>query len=259
MMIVFTSLVLSIAAVSAVLVIAFLDVAFHPPEYSVESVTVDRTLSSIRTRDLFAWFSETARSLTRSLISARRDRCVDGLLAAPCGSEAQANEPFDSKFCTARTAAAPEEILEIADYLRWTQSPKTVEAIQEQAETHSRVVTQGNQSNQACSDHLCPLLCENGTCMALPVRPIQCRVRCEMLGRTVSFSDDDTRTRVVIDGTEAGVSRAMHEAGRFGELYELSSGLSRALSVPDATERWESGEDLFQGCLPYREAVASAN
>jgi len=252
MTIVFGTLVLAVAAVAAVVLIAFLDVAFHPPAYSLAAVRKENTLSSLRKRDLFAWFSETAQSMTRSLISARRDART-----GPLGPADSAQETFDVRACSSRTAATPEEILEIAGYLRQTQSPETVEAIRRQAGENSRVVAE-EDAKHTCAGHRCPLLCEDGTCMALPVRPIQCRVRCEMLGRAVPFADDE-RARVILDGTEAGVSQALNESGGSSELYELNSGLGRVLSVPDAAEKWESGENLFAECLPYRECAASAN
>jgi hypothetical protein len=253
MTIVFGTLVLAVAAVAAVTLIAFLDVAFHPPEYSLAAVRKDNTLSSLRTRDLFVWFSETAQSMTRSLISAQRDATT----AAPRNSSERLEETFDVRACSSRTAATPEEILEIAGYLRETQSPETVDAIRWQAKQNSRAVAE--EGRTACSSHRCPLLCEDGTCMALPVRPIQCRVRCEMLGRSIPFADDDERARIILDGTEAGVSQALNESGRSTELYELNSGLGQALSVPDAAEKWESGENLFEECIPYRGCTASAN
>jgi hypothetical protein len=252
-------LVLLVAAVAAVLLIAFLDVAFHPPEYSVAAVTKGQGLPSLRKRDLSVWFAETAQSMTRSLISARRDAKADGDTAVPRATSASAEETFDVRACSSRTAATPEEILEIAGYLRETQSPETVNAIRRQAIQNSRAVAEEARSEHACSGHRCPLLCEDGTCLALPVRPIQCRVRCEMLGRSIPFADDDERARLVLDGTESGVSRALNESGRRTELYELNSGLSKALSDPDAAEQWESGEKLFEECLPYRECVSSAN
>lgn len=258
MTIVFGTLVLAVAAAASVVLIAFLDIAFHPSEYSVAANGTERGLPSLRKRDLRVWFSETAQSLTRSLISAQRDAQADGHAAAPRSVSANADETFDVRACSSRTAATPEEILEIAGYLRETQSPETVDAIRRESDENSRAIAVENRTDDACSSHRCPLLCEDGTCMALPVRPIQCRVRCEMLGRAVPFADDE-RTRVALDGTETGVSRAMSEVGRAAELYELNSGLGRALSVPDADQKWESGENLFEDCLPYGECAASVN
>lgn len=82
--------------------------------------------------------------------------------------------------------------------------------------------------------------------MAMPVRPIQCRVHCELFGHRIA---DDAQ--LVTDGVEDGFRKAMTAVCPSKDLYELNSALATALSVPNAAERWSGGENPFSKCTAY--------
>lgn len=255
MMLVLFATSVAVAAVAVVTVIAFMDVAFHPPEYSAAAVKPQDSSPSMRSRDLFTWFSEAAERLTHGLISARRDAGRD--IRPRSHTDVAHQDVIDTAFCSTRTAVTPEETLEIARYLQQTQPSDVVDEIREKACENSRKVGTADSAEYARAGVRCPLLCDDGTCVALPVRPVQCRVRCELFGHDVSLSEDDDRRRMILDGTEAGVSRAMTGAGMDGEVYELNSALETALFVSDAAEQWAAGENPFEECVPYHAGTES--
>lgn len=248
MMLVLFATAVAVAAVAVVAVIAFVDVAFHPPQYSAATAKPQKSLPPLGSCDLFTWFSESAERLTRGLISARRD--AEQATRSRNDADVAQQDVIDTAFCATKTAVTPEETLEIARYLQQTQPPEVVDEIREKACDNSRKVGTADSAEYARAGVRCPLLCDNGTCVALPVRPVQCRVRCELFGHEVSRADDDRR-RMILNGTEAGVSRAMTGAGMDGELYELNSALETALFVSDAAEQWAAGENPFEECVPY--------
>jgi hypothetical protein len=49
----------------------------------------------------------------------------------------------------------------------------------------------------------------------------------------------------------AGLTTGLESAGLDGQVYELNSALSAALTTPDAAGRFARGEPVFTGCHPY--------
>jgi hypothetical protein len=64
-----------------------------------------------------------------------------------------------------------------------------------------------------------------------------------------------SHARLVAEGVEEGIVRALEEAGLDGKVYELNSALAVALDMPDVAERWAAGEDVFATCLPSPESA----
>lgn len=247
MFLVLLTLAASVAVVAVVAIVGFVDVAFHPPEYSAAGAAERGILPPERGRELFQWFSTTAERVASGLIAARQDAgeahrtaAIDfGATERPDGEHP--HESLDPGFCAQRTGVTPPEVLEMAEFLRHTQPADRVETIRREAEGNAR----GDRV------HRCPLACEDGTCVAMPVRPISCRVHCALFGHELDRPADAESVRAAADGTEEGLRKAMTSAGLDYELYELNGALATALSVPDAAERWSAGDNPFADCTPY--------
>ncbi len=56
--------------------------------------------------------------------------------------------------------------------------------------------------------------------------------------------------RVVAEGVEEGLVRALDMAGIDGNVYELNSAVAAALRTPEAARRWLDGEAGFADCQP---------
>lgn len=254
MLLVLVTLAVSVAVVAAAGAVAFADVAFHPPEYSAAAGT---PFGAPRRRRTFEWFSATAERLTRGLIDARRDAGeafhVGGVDcgAAERGDREGAREPIDSGFCATRTGVTGPETLEIAEFLRKTQPEDRVEAIRRNAAVNARLDVGLERLKCTKAAVRCPLACDDGTCVAMPVRPIQCRVHCALFGHEVSTAGNANDAQAAAAGAEDGLRHAMTAAGLTDELYELNSALATALSEPDAAGRWAGGENPFADCTAY--------
>ena len=91
--------------------------------------------------------------------------------------------------------------------------------------------------------------------MVYEARPFKCRgwnsVRLEACEQ--AYGQSKTTTKVPVDtfafvmgnAVLNGLSDGATQAGLDGGSYELNSALTRALDIPDATQRWRSGERLF--------------
>jgi len=252
MLLVLTGLVVSVVVVAFVGLIAFGDVAFHAPEYSAAGVSTHGRRLPRRQPELFRWCSATAQCLARGWYAARRVTASAGRsVPRPPGATDQiALDPVSAACCSALTGVTPLEVLEIEQYLYRTQPPDQVEEIRRRATENSREVAQMIRKHTVRPSVRCPLACEDGTCAAYPVRPVQCRVRCALFGHVFEDADDAYRTRLIIDGTEHGITEAMNEAGLDTELRELNSALAKALA-PSEKARSSNEERHFEECIPY--------
>jgi hypothetical protein len=104
----------------------------------------------------------------------------------------------------------------------------------------------------------CPLLGGDQTCSVYPVRPLRCRgfhslcaADCQAVldGDRQASPPVDPQTNVAMRGIQAGLSGALRRQGKDGNYYRLESAVLRALETPNATQRWEQGEDVFAGCV----------
>ncbi len=256
MLFVLITLAVSVAAVVAVGLMAFVDVAFHPPQYSGAAPRESGRLRPGPGSETFAWFSSASERLTRGLIEVRKDagaalRNAAIKYGAKEAADARACEPVDAGFCSHRTGVTPPEALEMADYLRKTQSAERVEQISRKAAENSRRAAALDRVAYADACVLCPLAGEDGTCLAAPVRPIQCRVHCALFGHDLKWAADGDCARAAADGAEDGLDKAMATEGLNDERYELNSALATALSDPEAAEHCSHGKNPFEQCAPY--------
>jgi Fe-S-cluster containining protein len=150
---------------------------------------------------------------------------------------------------TVGTTAA--EVLRIVTYLRQALSPEAFHALRERV---ARLDEQRRAQKAARTGGPvpCPLLVEH-RCAAYAVRPLTCRGfnsrdarRCEqfLTNRSVAVPSYLPQARVhtfVLDGMREGLV----EAKLSGDLLELTAALRVALEMPDAAERWLTGEAVF--------------
>jgi Fe-S-cluster containining protein len=155
--------------------------------------------------------------------------------------------------CYLPVGTAIPEVLRIVEYLRRSLSPEELEA------THARIVELDERKHRmsfgerAGARLPCPLLV-NHRCSAYPVRPLTCRGfnstdahQCERFlqapRKTVlpNYVPQLRLTTFVLDGLRAGLA----ESGLKDDLLELTAALRIALEVPDAAQRWLTGEAVF--------------
>ena len=246
----------AVVVVGAAGVVAFLDVAFKTHDGAVAvSPREWRTPPQLRGRDLYRWLSATAERAALGVLSGRRDAGAAGRLAAAVqagataagGMNANASDPA---FCSTRIGVSPPEAIEIARHLRDTHADAKVERIRQTAAENAARLLEASETPVRVR---CPLACEEGTCAAASVRPVQCRVRCELFGHEIDATTAERAQRgeLIAAGAEHGLSRALGEAGLDGRLYELNSALARSLTSPDSARRWASGVAVFEGCSAY--------
>ena len=173
--------------------------------------------------------------------------------------------PEGGQGCVGITAL---EAIAIAEHVRATLPPKRREAILRQArDSADRAATR--QRGEA---PVCALQGEDCVCLAWNTRPLRCRPQhastlangrgpgaAKGSGPAELEPHEDvspsSHARLVAEGVEEGVVRALEEAGFDGKVYELNSALAVALETPDVAERWAAGEDVFDTCLPAPESA----
>lgn len=252
MLLLLLMLTISVAAVAATAIYCLLDVAFQPSECAGGTAQHLRATPP-SDANTFEWFSDLAARLARSFIAVRRidgrnrpGTPVAGLPDLPPDAACD-DEHVVSRYCSSRTTATPAEVLAIADHLRRTKPAELVDSVRQMATANATLQLQSEQLHDATAAAVrCPLACDDGTCLAMPVRPLQCLVHCTLFGQAI-----DGGAQSAAEGAEDGLHRAISEVGLEHELYELNSALSMALSATDTAERWSRGEDLFATCTHY--------
>jgi Fe-S-cluster containining protein len=166
-------------------------------------------------------------------------------------------KPGCSACCSQSVPVTAVEALTVADFLRANVPPQELSDVrirlQQNAERYATCSLQ--QLND--TRHRCALLDEDRNCSVHPARPLRCQgfhsfcaADCE-----ATFQSDgdaappvDPQTTVAMRGIQSGLSGALRKRGKDGQYYELNSAVLRAIETPNATERWERGEDIFAGC-----------
>ena len=196
--------------------------------------------------------SQTASSLYCDASNRLSDFCA----ASPYRS-AWACELGCSACCFQSVPVTAVEALALADFLHEEISPQRLGEI--------RVCLQQNiehacpsSASQSCAPPIrCALLDEDSQCSVYPVRPLRClgfhslgAGGCQALlqGDRSALVPIDPQTNVAMRGIQSGLSGALRKCGKDGHYYRLDFALLRALDTPNATERWEQGEDIFAGC-----------
>lgn len=269
--IVFVSLLVSLAVVSAIAVFAFLDVALAgPPESFTTSAQWQPPLA--RDDELFSWATATASTATvRRLAGPRTSGTARQLVAeiyegsmvaiAQAPGAAVRSEPNCSNGRHGMVGLTPPEALVIAEEIRNTKSRQEIWRIRDGAMRNADRTTDMDHERFESAGVTCPLLDENDSCAVFAVRPMHCRGWCLTSGedgdRCLLGNDSrdahacDTHTKTVTSGAEDGLCRGIESAGLDGNVYELNSALVAALDTPAGAERWADGESVFEQCKRY--------
>jgi Fe-S-cluster containining protein len=155
--------------------------------------------------------------------------------------------------CYMRVGTAVPEVARIVAYLRRTLSPDEFHVVRQRVVQLAELRRELGSRKRADPRLPCPLLAEH-RCLAYPVRPLTCRgcnstdaQACERfvhLGPKEPIPAYEPQHRLstfVLDGLRAGLA----EARLPGDLLELTAALQIALEVPEAVERWLTGEPVF--------------
>lgn len=152
------------------------------------------------------------------------------------------------------------EAIEIAEYIRWNLPEEEQSAILRQAtEIGDARAFSGERPRDGDGPPACALQGEDCVCLTFGARPLRCRpLHATMvmqrlgLGRWDAWDDLawTAHARVVAEGVEEGLVRALDMAGIDGNVYELNSAVGAALRTPEAARRWLDGEAVFADCQP---------
>ena len=171
---------------------------------------------------------------------------------AALGGEIQVPTLDGAKSHRIRAGVQSGEVVRIVEYLRQTLSPERFAAVVQSVRTIAEQDLRLSPAERGTSVRPCPLLA-NRRCLAYPVRPLTCRgfnsedaELCEgfLHDRKIRVPVYEPQMRLasfVLDGMRAGLA----EAGLKSDRVELTAALRIVLDLPDAVERWLSGEGVF--------------
>jgi Fe-S-cluster containining protein len=158
--------------------------------------------------------------------------------------------------CHLSVFASVPEILYLAEHLRRTLSPDRLAARTDDIVRAASAIADESKAERANSKRACPLL-DSATrnCGVYAARPLTCRAynSCDAGACERAFDQALTAFDLPVDlfqltvsrNVRAGLMAAVLASGLDPGPYELVSGLSVALTVPDAEARWLSGEPIF--------------
>jgi Fe-S-cluster containining protein len=160
--------------------------------------------------------------------------------------------------CHQQVSVTAVEAIAIADKMRADYPPDWIEAIKVKVDSAARVISPMVKSEDYLKARVpCALLAEGGQCSIYANRPLMCRSYSSFsVNSCKQCFDEPERDYVEMDnfalsvglGIIDGMLSACIEKHRDGLMYEFHSALLRALEVPDASERWQRGERVFDGC-----------
>jgi Fe-S-cluster containining protein len=155
--------------------------------------------------------------------------------------------------CHLTVGTSVPEVVRIVAYLRETLSPEELLAMRERVARTDDDRRRLPLDRRADARLPCPLLVEH-RCSAYPVRPLTCRgfnssdaSRCEQFVKSRArvqipmYHPQQRLMTFVLDGTRA----ALQASGLKDDLLDLKPALRIALDVPDALERWLTGQPVF--------------
>lgn len=185
---------------------------------------------------------------TRAMLPSMADRDLRRVVPCPLGGQGT-------------IGVTSLEAIEIAEYIRWNLPEEEQTAILRQASeiADARADSGERRGGTANGSTPCALQGEDCVCLTFGARPLRCRplhattvMQRLGLGRWDAWDDMawTAHARVVAEGVEEGLVRALDIAGLDGSVYELNSAVSAALSRPDAARRWLDGEAVFADCAP---------
>ena len=218
------------------------------------------------------WAATTAEKLAKKRLAGKRTGETASLLAMEMEEAAMhAMLPLLEPKDLDQSVACPEtgqghvgvtapEALAIATHIRKNKSRAEQKRIYESAVENAKKIASRAPSDQ--TPHPCALQGSNHVCRVFGQRPLRCRplhaisITKEVGQRAglptdseVGATDEPRHEEIVAQGIETGVTRALKSAGLDSNIYELNSAVATALEIPDAAERWASGEDVFCNTL----------
>lgn len=218
------------------------------------------------------WAATVAEGLARQRLAGQRTGETGGRLAVEIEEAAMhAMLPLAAPADLDRIVACPEtgqghisvtvpEVLAIAAHIRRNKSRSEQTRIYEQAVANARRIA--SRSPGDLKPYPCALQGPDHVCCTFALRPLRCRplhaisVRNQVSkdaapapGHPAEASESPGHERMVAQGVQLGLTRALQSAGLDANIYELNSALATALGMPDAAERWARGEDVFRDTL----------
>jgi len=198
------------------------------------------------------------RQSARQLVDDARARLLAEVGQSPLALVRQCGAGCSACCETCPVDVTPLEALVLAESIRESFSPD------EQTELRQRLRKNTLRARRelARAGHAprlkCAMLDQRGQCRAYAARPLVCagifslsRKACLNAppGGGAASIPLDRPAKVFAMGTSGALQRTLVGAGLDGNLYELNSALLRALTLPDAFEKWLSREDVFAGCI----------
>jgi len=170
-------------------------------------------------------------------------------------SEAVACQVGCNHCCHLRVDTTPVEVVALASWLNEGRSAERVSDLRRHVGKTDDSTNELTDEARAAAGVACPLL-SDGRCSAYEMRPLDCRgfespnvEICMALSRNPGNLDlllSRHRYQVLLRA-RLGLQAASRDLGLEYQTVELTAALRIALDIPDAAERWASGEVLFEG------------
>lgn len=214
------------------------------------------------------WAAATAQGIAQQQLSGTRTADTAARLAMEMEAGAMhAMLPLARSADLGRVIACPEsgqgligvtapEVLAIAGHVRKKLPRAEQERMRGMAAQNAKQLAARTSRERISPVLPCPLQGDAHICCVYSQRPLRCRIlhsvliANEMTERHAAVKPGEERhEETVAEGIEIGLTRALDSAGLSAKVYELNSALAIALGMPNAAERWASGEDVFSAAL----------
>jgi Fe-S-cluster containining protein len=160
--------------------------------------------------------------------------------------------------CWIPVTSSPVEALAIASHLAETWSPDALDALKAQL-TERVKRRRGWTLDQRVEERRWCIFLRDGQCAIYEQRPLGCRGYCTFSqedcqrayeGQVEEISTGDGQALAVANGIKWGLRDAVRKRQLEDDSLELESAVLRALTTPQALERWRRGKRVFRGCDP---------
>ena len=183
-----------------------------------------------------------------------------GLLRSESASQRECAAGCAMCCLTVAVDITPLEALAIAEHLQHhpdaERRTSLVERLRKNAERREQMTAEQRQPIRMA----CAMLDGDGMCSIYENRPLVCAGVFSLSRDACAeayHADDLDQQRVPLDlpaklhtmGVSGGLQRALIEAGLDGNLYEFHSATYRAVTTPEAADRYFAGHDIFAGCI----------
>ncbi|MCA9604683.1 MAG: YkgJ family cysteine cluster protein [Myxococcales bacterium] len=152
--------------------------------------------------------------------------------------------------CHHRVYVSPIEAFGLVRALRAERSEAELAALARRARRTARRVERLDPTTHARERVPCPLLGEDGRCLAYATRPVPCRGLFSADARACAGGPEDPVPRHGVAllygaGYQAGLALGAEALGLDGAPVELAAALAVALTA-GAEARWRAGADVFE-------------